>query len=97
MFGQFKLHNTDAESLNTHHTTQLATLVSATGAFLVAALLTSEDELIWNRKSQKVKNQTTYAGGDSNLNLLKSHLLFGLLHMGPPEKQKVCLTLWYHK
>lgn len=53
MFGQYELHNIDPESLNTHHTTQLAALVSATIAFLVAALLTGEDELFCNRKSQK--------------------------------------------
>lgn len=31
--------------------------MSAAGAFLVAALLTSEHELLWNRKSQKLKKQ----------------------------------------
>lgn len=40
-------------ALNTHHTAQLAALVSAAGAFFAAALLTSEDELLWNRKSRK--------------------------------------------
>ena len=44
VFGKFKLHNT---THSTHHTTQLAALVSAAGAFLVAALLTGEDELLW--------------------------------------------------
>lgn len=43
----YKIHNTD--SLNTYHTTQFAALVSATGTFLVAALLASEDKLGWNR------------------------------------------------
>lgn len=53
-FGWYKTHNTDTDSLNTHHTTQLAALVSAAGTFLVAALLTSEDKLFWNRiRSEK--------------------------------------------
>lgn len=45
-----KIHNT--YSLKTYHTTQFATLVSAAGTFLVAALLASEDKLIWNRNKK---------------------------------------------
>jgi len=48
-------------SVKTHHTTQLAALVSAAGAFLVAALLTSEDELFWNRGIERVRREM--AGG----------------------------------
>lgn len=49
---EHKDKNTDPDSMNTHHTTKLPTLVSATGALLVAALLASEDELLWRDKSQ---------------------------------------------
>lgn len=49
---EHKVKNIDPDSMNTHHTTKLPTLVSATGALLVAALLASEDELLWRDKSQ---------------------------------------------
>lgn len=49
---EHKVENTDPDSMNTHHTTKLPTLMSATGALLVAALLASEDELLWRDKSQ---------------------------------------------
>lgn len=67
---------------DTHYATKLATLVSATGAFLVAASLTCENELIWmvkvtGKTQDKYMRRASLIFDSFDRNPMKSHLLFG--------------------
>lgn len=45
--------NTQHHTLDTHHAAQLAALVTAAGAFLVAAPLASKDQLGWKANKER--------------------------------------------
>lgn len=92
-------HTFTRSRVGAHHTAQLSALVSTTGAFLVAALLAGEGELLCNSENHQstTKCQTLPVPGVSSDSFssfaVKSHPLSVSWHMGPPKrKENICIN-----